>query len=81
MTLYNSNLTFYCLLEVEIHPPLVLVAGISSRIGCTSDEFIPTQPMRFTAATCTRISSLQFDIVRVDIVEDEVSSLMFRDGT
>ena len=47
------------LLEVGVDPPSLLVdpfavgtVGISSRIGGTSDEFIPSQP-RFTAATCT----------------------------
>ena len=76
--MYNSSLTLYRLLEVEVDPPSVGTAGISSRIGCTSDEFIPTQPTRFAAATCIRVSLSQFDRVRVDMVEDEMSSLMFR---
>jgi hypothetical protein len=81
---------FKCLLGVEADPPSVVVedpssvgaTGISSRVTCTSDEFIPTQPTRFTAATSTRISSSQLGTVRgVKVEEEGTFIMMFLDGT
>ena len=86
----NKFIISKCLLEVEVDPPLVVtldppsvVAGVvSNGTGFTSDEFIPTQPIRFTAVSCIRISSPQFGTMRVIEVDDEiVFFLMFRDGT
>ena len=79
----NKFTNFKCLLEVEADPPS-LVAGevdtfiLSNGTGSTSEEFIPTQPTRLTAATCIRISSPQSGTVIVVKVEGK---MMFRDGT
>ena len=56
------------------------VVGVSTRFSLMRDEFRPTHPRQFTAATCILLlPSRQFGIVRNFVVDDEIF-IMFCDG-